>query len=118
MKDTDIQTRRQSAVEFLKLVVSGQIDEAYQKHVDMDGKHHNAFFPAGFSALKKAMTENHVELPNKEFTPINVIADGDFVAVHSHLVLQKGDQEMAVVHIFRFHGDKIAEMWDVRATDT
>ncbi len=112
MKNTDVQTHKQAAVEFLELVIAGQFDEAYQKHVDMNGKHHNAFFPAGFSSLKKAMAENHVQFPNKQFTPVNIIADGDLVAVHSHLVLKQGDQEMAVVHIFRFKDDKIVEMWD------
>ena len=116
--DNGDQATKQAAVEFLQLVVAGHIDEGYKRFVDMNGKHHNVFFPAGFGALKKAMAENHVELPNKQFTPINVIADGDFVAVHSHLVLQKSDQEMAVVHIFRFHGDKIVEMWDVRTICT
>jgi predicted SnoaL-like aldol condensation-catalyzing enzyme len=78
----------------------------------MSGKHHNAFFPSGFDNLKKAMVENHLQLPNKEFTPINIIAEGDLVAMHSRLVLKKGDQRMAVVHIFRFKDDKIVEMWD------
>lgn len=112
MGDSDTQTREQAALEFLRLVVAGRFDEAYGKHVDMNGKHHNVYFPAGFSALKKAMAENHVQFPDKQLTPINVIAVEDIVAVHSHLVLQQGVQEMIVVHIFRFQGNKIAEMWD------
>jgi len=112
MKNNDTQSHKHTAVEFLRLVVAGQFDEAYQMYADMNGKHHNPFFPAGFSSLKKAMAENHIQFPNKQFIPINIIADGDFVAVHSHLVLKQGDQEMAVVHIFRFQGNKIVEMWD------
>ncbi len=37
-----------------------RIDEAYEKHVNLIGKHHNAHFPAGFPELKMAMIENHV----------------------------------------------------------
>ncbi len=70
------------------------------------------FFPAGFPALRKAMNENHVQFPNKQLTVKNVLGDGDLVAVHSHIVLQPGEIGMATVHLFRFRGDKIVEMWD------
>jgi predicted SnoaL-like aldol condensation-catalyzing enzyme len=105
--------RKQAAVGFLQLVVAGRIDEAYRKHVDMNGKHHNIFFPAGFPALQKAMVENHVRFPNKQFTVKNVLGDGALVAVHSHVVLRPGEPGIAVVHVFRFHGDKIVELWDI-----
>jgi predicted SnoaL-like aldol condensation-catalyzing enzyme len=105
--------RKQAAVEFLQLVVAGRIDEAYRKHVDLEGKHHNFFFPAGFLALKKAMIENHVQFPNKQFIVKSVLEDGDLVAVHSNVVLRPGEPGMAVLHLFRFHEDKIMEMWDI-----
>jgi len=108
-----IQARKQAAVDFLRLVVAGRIDEAYDTYVDMRGKHHNLYFPAGFPALKKAMNENHVQFPNKRITVKNVIADGDLVAAHSHVTLNSGDKNFAVVHVFRFQGNKIMELWDV-----
>lgn len=104
--------RKQAAVQFLQLVVAGRIDEAYQQHVDMQGKHHNPFFPAGFPALQKAMIENHGQFPNKRLIVKHVLVDGDLVAVHSHIVPRQGEKGMAVVHLFRFHGNKIVEMWD------
>ena len=116
MAENDIQARKQAAVQFLQLVVAGRIDEAYQKHVDMLGKHHNPFFPAGFPALQKAMIENHVQYPNKQLTIKNVLGDGDLVAIHSHIVLQLGETGIAAVHLFRFRGDKIVEMWDCGQT--
>ena len=48
------------------LVVMGSIDKAYEKNVDMQGKHHNPFFPAGFPELRKTMIENHVQFFNKD----------------------------------------------------
>ena len=103
---------KQSALQFMELVTAGKIDEAYQKYVSMDGKHHNAFFPAGFPALRDAMKENHIQFPVKIFTPKNVLADGDLVAVHSHLVLKAGEPGIITVHIFRFQDGKIIELWD------
>jgi len=52
-------------VEFLQLVVAGRVYEAYQKRVDLKGKHHNPYCPEGFPALKKAMIENQVQFPCK-----------------------------------------------------
>jgi predicted SnoaL-like aldol condensation-catalyzing enzyme len=106
------QARKQAAVQFLQLVVAGRIDDAYRHYIDLQGKHHNPFFPAGFPALKKAMSENHGQFPNKRLSVRNVLGDGDLVAVHSHLVLGPGEAEMTVVHLFRFQGERIVEMWD------
>ncbi len=112
MTDNSIQARKQIAVKFLQLVVAGHIDEAYQKFVDMKGRHHNPFFPAGFLVLQKAMKENHIQFPDKQFVLKHVIGDEELVAVHSHLVLKNGELGMVVVHILRFDGEKIVEMWD------
>lgn len=49
----DNNARKQAAVEFPQLVVAGRIVDAYQKHVDLQGKHHNPYCPTGFSTLKK-----------------------------------------------------------------
>ena len=108
----DNETRKQAAVDFLQLVVAGRIDDAYQKHVDLEGKHHNPFYPAGFPALKQAMLENHVKFPSKQLTVKNVLGDGDMVAVHSHIVLRPGERGVATVHLFRFHNYSIVEMWE------
>jgi predicted SnoaL-like aldol condensation-catalyzing enzyme len=112
MTDTGIGAHKQAAVQFLQLIVAGRIDEAYDKNVDLRGKHHNPFFPAGFPALKKAMIENHVQFPGKQLIVKNVLGDGDLVAVHSHIVLRPGESGIAAVHLFRFQGDMIVEMWD------
>ncbi len=99
------------AVKFLQLVVAGMIDEAYEKYVDIKGKHHNLFFAAGFTALKEAMKENHKQFPGKELEIINVVSEYNMVAAHSHIKL--GEIQITVVHLFRFQNGKIVEMWDV-----
>jgi len=103
---------KEAALQFLKMVIAGKIDDAYRKYVSLQGKHHNAFFPAGFPALREAMKENHEQSPKKQFKVMHVLGDGDLVAVHSHLVLRPGDPGMITVHLFRFKNDKIVEFWD------
>ncbi len=112
MAESITETRSQAAIQFLQLVTAGRIDEAYQRFVDMNGKHHNCYFPAGLPSLKKAMIDNHKQFPAKQYTVKNVIAEGNMVAVHAHLVLNQGDNGMVVVHVCRFEGDKIVEFWD------
>lgn len=102
---------KEIAEKFLQLVVTGKIDEAYKKFVDMNGKHHNLFFPAGFPALKEAMKENHIQFPNKTLQIKNIIEENNLVTTHSKITL--GEEEISVVHIFRFKNGKIIEMWDV-----
>ena len=113
MTNKKIVNQKQVAQEFLQMVVAGDIEQAYRRYVDMQGKHHNFFFPAGFPALQKAMIENHAQFPNKRLAVKNVLEDGDLVAVHSRLILKEGGEEMAVIHLFRFKGDRIVEMWDI-----
>jgi predicted SnoaL-like aldol condensation-catalyzing enzyme len=105
--------RKQIAVDFLHLVVAGQIPEAYRKYVDMQGTHHNPFFRAGFPALQEAMAADHTKFPDKRITVRNVLGDGQFVAVHSRLDFGEDERSYATVHIFRFHGDRIVELWDL-----
>ncbi len=104
---------KDAAVEFLKMVTAGDIDRAYIKHVDMKGKHHNIFTPAGMAALQKGMIESDAQFRSKKFDIQRVVEEGDMVAVHSHLTLNGGEVELGVVHWFRFVGNKVVEFWDV-----
>jgi predicted SnoaL-like aldol condensation-catalyzing enzyme len=101
-----------SAVQFLKLVSSGKIDQAYDQLVLPTGKHHSPHFAAGFDVLKAAMKENYCRFPEKRSEIKHAVGEGDMVAVHSHVVLMPGDSGFAIVHLFRFEDGKIAELWD------
>lgn len=109
----NLETQKESALDFLQLVVAGSIDEAYNNYVNMYGKHHNVSYSAEFTSLKQGMIENHDQFPKKRLMVKNVVGEGNMVAVHSNLILRPGEPGMAVVHIFRFEGGKIVEMWDV-----
>lgn len=110
--DSSQENNKKLALEFLQMVIAGNIDEAYEKYVDANGKHHNVYYPGDFASLKEGMKENHANFPNKEFQVKNSLAEGDMVVTHSHLAFQKGAIGMVVVHIFRFENGKIVELWD------
>jgi predicted SnoaL-like aldol condensation-catalyzing enzyme len=106
-------TQKEAAVDFLRLVASGSVREAYRKYVGPGFRHHNAYFRSGAESLMAAMEENAAKNPNKVLEIQRALQDGDLVAVHSHIRQQPGDRGAAVVHIFRFQGDRIVELWDL-----
>ena len=42
-----------------------------------------------------------------------MVAEGDLVVTHCHLVREPGDRGMAVMDIFRLENGKVVEHWDV-----
>ena len=71
------------------------------------------FFAAGFPMLLAAMKENHVAFPHKRLEIVHMIGEGDMVVVHSRLMPEPHKNEYAItVHIFRFAGGRIVELWD------
>ena len=104
---------KQVAVAFLQTVVSGRVREAYEQHVGANFRHHNPWFSGDAAALMAGMQESQRSQPDKTFEIQAAIAEGDRVAVHSHLRQYPGHAGIAVVHIFRFEGGRIAELWDI-----
>ncbi|WP_428910801.1 nuclear transport factor 2 family protein [Niallia sp. Krafla_26] len=104
---------KEKAFSFLQLVASGKVREAFDKYIGSDFLHHNPYFRGDTDSLRLAMEENAEKNPHKTLDVKRVIADGDLVAVHSHVKQNKDDLGGAVVHIFRFHNDLIVEMWDI-----
>ncbi|MNM50156.1 SnoaL-like domain protein [compost metagenome] len=108
-----IQSKIDIATTFLTMTASGSVREAYALYVADAFTHHNAYFPGDRESLLVAMEQSAASEPNKSLTVKQVIESGDRVAVLSHLRRAQVDQEYAVVHILRFEGSKIVEMWDV-----
>lgn len=105
-----MQTRKQIATDFLQRCAKGDSRKAFELYVGKDFKHHNAYFEGDAHTLMVAMEESAKTSPNKLFEIQRALEDGELVAVHSHVQQEKLD--MAVMHIFRFVGDKIVELWD------
>ncbi|HLD06438.1 MAG TPA: nuclear transport factor 2 family protein [Candidatus Nanoarchaeia archaeon] len=107
-------SKSEIAASFLRLAASGRVREAYEKHVSQAFTHHNPYFRGDRESLLIAMEEAHKASPNKSLSVKQAFADGDTVITHSLVIRQNPDEpEVAAVHIFRFAGDKIAELWDI-----
>jgi predicted SnoaL-like aldol condensation-catalyzing enzyme len=105
--------RKTRAIDFLRLASAGDVARAFDQHVTAGFRHHNPSFAGDGASLMRAMADNARENPHKTCEPLRAIAEGEFVCVHSRVRLERGARPVSVVHLFRFEGDRIAELWDV-----
>lgn len=106
-------SKKESAITFLKLAASGKLNEAYGNYLASNFRHHNAYFAGDAESLKTGMAEAHEQFPDTTLEVQHACEDGDIVAIHSRVSHGPDHPDISVVHIFRFEGDRIAELWDV-----
>jgi len=111
--DITTTSHKDAAVSFLRLSSSGNVRDAYERYVAPGFRHHNPHFPGDARSLAAGMADNAAKFPKKTLQIQRVIEEGDLVAVHSRVQLSPEMPEMALVHIFRFDGDRVVELWDV-----
>jgi len=104
---------KEAAVDFLRLAASANVREAYGKYAAPNFRHHNPYFKGDAESLMLGMEENAAKNPQKTLEVHHALRDGDLVAVHSHVRMNPNDRGTGLVHIFRFQGDRIAELWDL-----
>ena len=109
----DTTTRKETALAFLRLTARGKVDEAFARHAAPGFRNHNPYCAAEAATLKAGMKENAARFPHMVLEVQRALAEGPLVAVHSRAQLEEGGMELAVVHILRFEGERIAEMWDI-----
>ena len=106
-------SHKQAAIDFMTLVAAGQVSEAYEKHVGPGFRHHNPHFRGDAASLREGMQASAQKTPDKVFHVKLALRDGDHVVIVSHVRQSPHDRGAAVVHVFRFDGERIVELWDV-----
>lgn len=95
--------------EVLGPIDSGAVDALF----DPGYIQHNPNATTGSQGLKEMLDRAKVKYPEAEHRVKRMLADGDLVAAHVHVIFHPGDVGLAVVDIFRIAHGKIAEHWDV-----
>jgi predicted SnoaL-like aldol condensation-catalyzing enzyme len=88
-------------------------EEAVAKYLGPHYRQHNpgsADGPDSFIGFVKRFAQIY---PDFRMESKRIIAEGDYVVIHSHLILKPGDRGSSVVDIFRLENGKIVEHWDV-----
>jgi predicted SnoaL-like aldol condensation-catalyzing enzyme len=106
-------TLKEAAVAFLQMTAAGQVEQAFERYAGPDFRHHNPYFPGDAASIKAGMLENAGRFPQMSFEVQRAIAEGTLVAVHSRARMQPGGPAIAIVHVLRFEGERIAELWDI-----
>ncbi len=105
--------RKELATGFLKMVVARKISEAYERYISPQFVHHNQHCKGDRQSLLQSMEQAHEQFPDTGIQIKHIYEDGDTVITHSLVQLRPGGPDVAVVHISRFEGQKIAELWDL-----
>src|SRR5688572_5318010 len=104
---------KDAAIEFLTLLASGKMSDAYERHIAAGFRHHTPHFHGDATSLKEAKQTNATRNANKVLEVQRALQDGDQVAVFSRVRQHPDGRGDAVVHIFRFQENQIAELWDI-----
>jgi predicted SnoaL-like aldol condensation-catalyzing enzyme len=88
-------------------------DEAVTKYHGPYYGQHNPSATDGSEAFVGFVKWFAQTYPSFQIGVKRIIAEGDLVVMHSHLVREPGERGMAVVDIFRLENGKIVEHWDV-----
>jgi predicted SnoaL-like aldol condensation-catalyzing enzyme len=91
----------------------GNPEEAAAKHLGPYYRQHNPGAADGAEAYIAFMKWLRQTYPDIHVDTKRIIAEGDYVVLHSHTTRKPGDRGMAVVDIFRLENGKIVEHWDV-----
>ncbi len=74
---------------------------------------HSQLAEPGIEALKAFLRRVRRETPEARQTLHRLVAEGDLVVTHEHVVRWPGDPGLAAIDIFRCADGKIVEHWDV-----
>lgn len=93
--------------------VQHQPEAAVAKYLGSYYRQHNSQAADGGEAFIAFVHRFTGAFPNFRLDVKRVVAEGDLVVMHSHLVREPGERGAAVVDIFRLEDGKIVEHWDV-----
>ena len=88
-------------------------EEAAAKYLGPYYRQHNPGAADGAESYVAFMKRLAQTYPDFRMETKRIIAEGNYVVLHSHLILKPGDRGLAVADIFRLENGKIVEHWDV-----
>ncbi len=88
-------------------------EEAAARYLGPYYRQHNPGAADGAESYIAFMKRLAQTYPDFRMETKRIIAEGNYVVLHSHLILKPGDRGLAVVDIFRLENGKIVEHWDV-----
>lgn len=100
-------------VDYYRTAFGGDPEKAVADHFGDRYIQHNPQAENGPEAFIGFVRWLRGEYPAVQLHIKRVIAEGDFVVTHSHLVLTPGEPGRALADFFRLENGKVVEHWDV-----
>ncbi len=109
-----LEMNKQIVLEFTDLAFNQRKpEEAVAKYQGAQYRQHNPSAKDGSEAFIGFVKWFAHTYPSFLISVKRIIAEGNLVVMHSHLVHEPGDRGNAVVDIFRLENGKVVEHWDV-----
>lgn len=109
----DIEANKRTVVDYYQMAFAGQPEKAVSDHFGDRYIQHNPDAENGPEAFIRFVHYLRTEYPELRLDIKRVIAEGDLVATHSHLILKPGEPGRALADFFRLEDGKVVEHWDV-----
>jgi predicted SnoaL-like aldol condensation-catalyzing enzyme len=110
---SDIETNKRVVVDYYQTAFDGNPEKAVAEHFGNRYIQHNPDAADGPEAFIGYVKWLRSEYPQVRLDIKRVIAEGDLVATHSHLILEPGQPGRALADFFRLEDGKVVEHWDV-----
>ncbi|MEF2155906.1 nuclear transport factor 2 family protein [Luteimonas sp. FXH3W] len=99
--------------DFITRCALGDSHAAFAEYAGSGFVHHNPWFAPDADSLALAMHEAALQSPQTRIEVLRILEDGDTLMTHSRVQHAPTSAPYACAHIYRFEGEKIAELWDV-----
>jgi len=109
----DLERNKQVVVDYYQTAFNGNPEKAIADHFGDRYIQHNPAAADGPEAFTGFVNWLRGEYPNLQLDIKRVLADGDMVVTHSHLILEPGKPGQALADFFRLENGKVVEHWDV-----
>ncbi|MYT71867.1 MULTISPECIES: nuclear transport factor 2 family protein [unclassified Streptomyces] len=110
---SQLERNKQIVVDYYRTAFGGNPRKAVADHFGDRYIQHNPDAADGPEAFTGFVDWLRGEYPQLRLEIKRVLAEGDMVVTHSHLVLEPGKPGRALADFFRLENGKVVEHWDV-----
>ena len=109
----DVEANKKLVLAYYEMAFQGAPEQAARDYAGDTYTQHNPRVADGTEGFITFVRGLLTSFPDMKLTIKRVIAEGDLVVTHAHIVKIPGEAGLAVVDIFRVENSKIVEHWDV-----
>jgi predicted SnoaL-like aldol condensation-catalyzing enzyme len=113
MVDERRESHKSMVLAFYEKIVNQRDFKGASCYIGSYYKQHRADVEDGLDGLRDFMERSKRSSPDLHADIKRVLADGDFVVLHSHVTRVSGDRGSKHVDIFRLEDGRIVEHWDI-----